>query len=478
MVQRWIERVLVHGEGDSFGRPVRLDPFQTYILNRLYEYDPDTGRRLYNRALVVMPKGNAKTELAAMIGLAELAGPVAPLSPNIPVSAASFEQADRLYGAARTMVNEGGLRPYIDCFDTEMLLKDAPGRMYRVAAVAGTNDGSLPTVHIGDELHEWVGGRERVYVVIGNSLKKRRAGLQLGISTAGDDQDTLLGRLWEHGRKVATGEISDPRFLFICWTAADHWDLAQEDQLREALLEANPAAGSFLSLDNLMDRYHEVEEYEFKRYHLNVWVSAPDSWISSGRWQARAVHRDPPPAGDRIFVGFDGSYSRDCTSLVGCTPDGYLFHIRTWERGNRDSEWTVPRTEVDAVVAQTMQRWNATLVCDPPGWHEEIENWEAEYGERVVRFETNVPARMGPACDRFFAAVTNETLTHDGDPTLARHVGHCRTRETRFGRVITKDAKDSPRKIDSAVAAVVAFDSSTAMASVWDDPEHDVIWLE
>ena len=65
---------------------------------------------------------------------------------------------------------------------------------------------------------------------------------------------------------------------------------------------------------------------------------------------------------------------------------------------------------------------------------------------------------MGPACDRLFAAVAEGTLSHDGDPRLARHVANARTRDTRYGRVITKMTKDSPRKIDLAVAAVVAYE--------------------
>lgn len=49
-------------------------------------------------------------------------------------------------------------------------------------------------------------------------------------------------------------------------------------------------------------------------------------------------------------------------------------------------------------------------------------------------------------------------LTHDGDPVLARHVGHCVAKETPYGVIVTKDAADSPRKIDAAVAAIVAYD--------------------
>lgn len=97
----WIAANLVHAEGDYLGEPFALEPWQQRIIWRLYACDPQTLRRLVRRALIVRPKGCGKTELAAAIGLAELAGPVAfgtdgrsgrPKAPNIPVAAASFER--------------------------------------------------------------------------------------------------------------------------------------------------------------------------------------------------------------------------------------------------------------------------------------------------------------------------------------------------------------------------------------------------
>jgi phage terminase large subunit-like protein len=48
-------------------------------------------------------------------------------------------------------------------------------------------------------------------------------------------------------------------------------------------------------------------------------------------------------------------------------------------------------------------------------------------------------------------------LTHDGDPRLARHLANCQVKPTPHGDVIVKADKDSPAKIDLAVAAVVAY---------------------
>src|SRR5215210_6938849 len=162
-VCKWVERFLVHGEGDHYGTPFILTDDQARFVFCCYERRAD-GRRRYRRVLRGRPKGSGKTALAAAIALAELGGPVGPTSPVIPVAAASFEQADLVFGTARAMVSEGPLEPFFELYDTEILRRDGPGRMYRVAAAAGTNDGARPTFLVADEVHEWTGNKERVHL--------------------------------------------------------------------------------------------------------------------------------------------------------------------------------------------------------------------------------------------------------------------------------------------------------------------------
>jgi phage terminase large subunit-like protein len=382
------------------------------------------------------------------------------MSPNIPVAAASFEQADRLFGAAKTMATEGPLAPCVEAYDTEILLKDRPGRMYRVAAVAGTNDGTLPTCFIADEVHEWQGRKERVHLVIGNSLAKRAGGLELNITTPDDaDPESLLGRLRAYGEKVASGEITDPGFLYEHWTASPDWNLDDPGELRKAIREATPA--SWLSVEAVAARYEvdRIPVHEFRRYHLAQFVRAGVHWLPEGAWEKRAVDRQAPDAETDVVLAFDGSYRGDSTALVGCTLDGHLFVLGAWENPGDDPEWRVPREEVKAYLAEAMRFYRVReLAPDPFGWHGEVEEWEETYGATVVRFETNLRKRMAQACSRFYTAVSTGQLTHDGDPRLARHLRNSVPKETPQGVLITKDAPTSSRKIDLAVAAVVAYE--------------------
>ena len=511
--RRWIERNVVHGEGDALGEPVRHAPFQRYIVDRMYEFDPRSGEFLHDRVLIGIPKGNAKTELiGGHIGLAELAGPIAPVSPNIPLAAASWDQSNRLFTATRLGIlgdeENGQVTPLSRHFvkgqhvlDDRVQHPHRRGVAYRIAGVGSTNDGGLATATLNDELHEWESERQMaLWTVQSKAIRKRRAPRRLppdiaaalgvdvlygtfivGITTHTDKgPDSLLGRLYDHGKKVASGEVDDPSFLFLWWEARPGYDLDDPVQRRAAIIEANPAIPWFLSVESVDAAFRDpaTTRAEDERYNLNRQKSHPKAWLADDvvATKIRAAGRvsPAPPAGTSIVLFLDGSYSRDSTALVGWTLDDYGFVVDAWEKADSDDpHWTVPRNEVDATIFRATKRWQVIeLAVDPPGWHRELEDWEREYGtltlvrdgERVrgsglvLRFETNATGLMEPATDSFASAMRDpdSTLRIDGDPRLLRHIRNARTRKGRFGTHVEKEHKDSPNKIDIAVAAIGA----------------------
>jgi phage terminase large subunit-like protein len=164
--------------------------------------------------------------------------------------------------------------------------------------------------------------------------------------------------------------------------------------------------------------------------------------------------------GAKIVLGFDGSSRRDATAIVAATLDGFVAPVTVWERPEgAPAGWRVSRAEVTDVIERMMAGYDVLeLACDPAGWNAELEQWAGVFGERVVEFPTNQRQRMAPACARFRSDVLEGALRHDGSEVLSRHVGHCVAKETPLGTVITKDHPDSPRKIDCAVAAVIAYE--------------------
>lgn len=478
-VCKWIERCLVHSEGDYYGKPFHLIDYHRRFIWRAYELNPD-GSRKYKRALLGLPKGNGKTELSAAIAVCELGGPVVfdgwqpngkpkgvqRVAPDIPVAASSFEQADELFRSARAMISQGPLARFFESFDTEIQPKHGSGRMYRVAAIAGPNDGRRPTFLTCDELHEWTGPKERVHLVLSNGRAKRNDSWELNISTAGWDTTSLLGKLYSHGRRVEAGEEEDPTFLFEWLEASKDFELSDPQQLREAILSCNPGIGHWLSIDNILEKHANIPEHEFRRYFLNQWTSAPERWLPQAAWNAcssnRQITRDIP-----VVLGFDGSYSGDSTAIVGCTLEAkpHLFVINCWEKPEGTADWKIDVPDVEQSIRNFCSTHKVKRIgCDPHRWQRSISVLEQE-GLPVVTWPSHSANFMSPACQEFERAVTSGQLTHDGDDRLERHIGNCVVKIDSRGPRIVKDQKDSPRRIDLAVAAVIALDLAVRQQS-------------
>ena len=233
----WIEANCVLGEGDYYGEPVVLRPFQRRFIYRLYEYYPETKRRRYKRALLGMGKGNGKSPIVAAVGAYELAGG-RNAAPRVIIGAASLKQSNVVFGDLRAMTSgpddrPSPLRPFLEFFDQRILLKGQQGVAERIAAEAGTNDGARATAFLADELHEWEGRKGRVFLVVEGAIAKRKQGFTLSISTAGvlgvrDEQgvaEAVLERMYDHGKLVAMGAEVDDGFLFEWYEAPTSFNL-------------------------------------------------------------------------------------------------------------------------------------------------------------------------------------------------------------------------------------------------------------
>jgi phage terminase large subunit-like protein len=194
-----------------------------------------------------------------------------------------------------------------------------------------------------------------------------------------------------------------------------------------------------------------------------------ESWITPSQWSALRCADTWPAKGAAIALGFDGSNSDDATALVGVTMDdpAHVFTLGVWERPLDDiGTWEVDRVEVAQAFDVTFKSWRVQrLLADPWLWREELGRLANRHGDDVVlEFPTNQYRRMARAVDRFEQAVRSGQLCHDGNEDLTRHIGNAKTepvnpRRPDDGHIIRKDRKGSPRKVDGAVAAVLAFEA-------------------
>jgi phage terminase large subunit-like protein len=344
--------------------------------------------------------------------------------------------------------------------------EDGMGSIIRLSTDPNRLYGYSPTDVIIDELAWWTTPNlRRAFAALTSGGGARRAPQTYVITTAGEAStrhDSILGTLLDAAFDTEDLE-REPGLTIARMPAAETLVWAYEAPTTDphdldAMKLANPASWIKKAYLTREAENPELTDAQVLQLHGCVWAATSSTWIAPDAWAACTSER-VLQEGEPVVGAFDGSYRRDASAVALCTLDGFVSVV-VWERPEgAGSDWKIDRQEVSDAIAELMERFDVLeLACDPPGLHAEIEQWREQYGGVVVDFPTAVRARMAPACDRFRVAVLEGDLSHDGDPVLARHVGHCVAKETPFGTIIGKEHPDSPRKIDAAVAAVVAFE--------------------
>lgn len=439
--EQFIGRYLTTPKGVGSGEPFMLRPFQREIVRGAFAPGIRT-------ALVSIPRGNGKSALAAALALAELF--VGPDSAEVLCVASDMRQAMIVLRMARRMVELNPvLAERVQVYSDRLYVPENDATLLPLPAEPGALHGHDPSLLVVDELHVVT---TEVWEAVTSVSGKRPESLTLAISTPAGSPDSVMWQLVEHGRGG-----DDPSFYFREYTAPEGCDAAD----RRAWRSANPALACrqpFLSEDGLEAVRRTISEARFRQLRLGQWVTGVESWLPWGLWETRHTERTVGPR-ERVVLAFDGSASGDSTALVGCTLDGHLWVEGLWENPG-DHRWRVPRENVSHAVDAAFARYDvAELACDPWGWRSEIEQWAKRHGERrVLEWNTAHAQRMAPATDRLYQAVVTKDVTHDGDPRLAAHVAHCVAKRTPMGDLVSKDKRGSPRKIDAAVAAIVAYD--------------------
>jgi len=454
-VVKFIENFCVHGDGDFYGQPFKLDLWQKQLIYNLYEKNKD-GERKYREALCGVPKGNGKSQMAAAIGLYELLG-AGTVSPLVTVAAASFEQADLVFGTMRTMCEQSPyLKGLTEVFNNSIGVKNGPGRVFRVAAKAGTADGGRNSAFIADEIHEWsTPNLQRVHYVLSNNTAKRKDSLILNITTAGYDLDTLAGRLYLRGKRKQSGETEDPEFYFYWLEPEEGADFEDEEMWKSV----NPAiGGGWWPVDNLRRRRAALPLPEFQRYHLNMWTrTQEESWLPEGLWAELADSFDLQPDLP-TYIGIDMALKHDSVAVVWGQqdPESELIYLdsKIW----RNEGVMFDYAEVETFISKLNREFNVVECAYDPAFFER--SAQALYDENVPMVEfPQTHGRMVPACGQSYELITSKKVRHKNHNTFNDQVLSAVNKPTDRGFRLSKGK--SKRKIDGAIAMVMCLDRLT-----------------
>lgn len=498
-VLQWCSTFLRQPDGPDAGTPWRFTPEQVLFVLHWYAVD-STGRYLANRGVLRRSKGWGKSPLVASLALAELCGPVRfshfdnTQAVGRPVPAAwvqlagvSEKQTVNTMSMVTGMVAESPiLTEYgLDVGLTRIYTANG-GRLEPITASAPSAEGARPTACIADETHWWTSsnGGHKLDQVMRRNLGKSRDGAARMLETTNAHAiglDSVAERSHQAWEQMQSGQAHSLRMLYDSREAPPDIDLGDLDQLKDAIAAAY-GDSYWIDPARIMDEALDpaTPPNDSRRFYLNQIADADSSLFAAFEW-ASCLDTDKIVADkDAVTLGFDGSRGRvrgkpDATALIGCrVADGHLFEIGVWEaaEGPHMEDWTPPIPEIEAAVANAFRTWNVVgFYADPArDWRSHVNKWEADFGgkiEKKMRVKPDHPfewwmtgGRSGLiqlAVEAFEGAVRNQDLTHDGSFKLTQHILNSR-REIRSGKLrIGKENDYSPKKVDAAVAAVLAW---------------------
>lgn len=481
---------LRHEKGKLQGQRIRLEPVQIWLLCNIFGLvDRSTGIRKYREALIMLPRGQGKSPLAAIIGLwmAFFDG-----EPGAEVYCGANKEAQSLevFRPAKAMVEQ------------ETMLSDRFGivaaakSIYRLSdrsrfqpVVRKPGDGASVYCAILDELHEALDST--LYDTFRTGANKRPGSFILVISTAGvQSTENPCHQLQLEAQKVLDGTTQNERLFAAIFTIDFNVDWTQPI----AVEMSNPLLG--ISNDReavLLDQQAAVRSPAkanvFKAKHLNIWSTAAASWMNMAAWDACA---DPTLTAERLkelpcWIGSDLASKLDlsaCIRLYRDDSQGEKPHYYALTRVY------VPEARVNQPENQHYQRWVAegyltategssidyaeiegdiladiaqNNVLNLPYDERYADQWsqrvsEASGLDRVIVPPS--PSALSPAMKELEAAVYDGRFHHDGHPVLRWCMSNVLTRETPAGNYTIPDKPRPEAKIDAAVALFIAMNQA------------------
>lgn len=476
-----------HTKGRWAGDPLTLEPWQQDFVDEALRLDPNTGRRVYRQVLLGVPRKNGKSTLAASLAL-YLAGADGEAGAEVVIAAGSRDQADVVYRQAREFVESSPLLS--DWYDAQRFtITCHDGVIRKIAADGRLQHGLNPSGIVCDELHAFMTPRQNeLWAALTTGSGAREEPLTVAITTAGYDKATVLGRLYDEAMRLGDVErragltiCRDPQSGFLCWWYGVDDDAPLDDV--SAWLEANPA--SWITDEELMRQFRSptVDEYAFRRLHLNQWTKTRDSWLPSGLW---ASLRDPGAAiddGSEIVVAVDVGLVHDSTAVAVAQlqDDGrVVLGARVWAaRDDAVAHTVLPGGRVDLEIIEDYIRDLAAryvvreVVYDPRFFERSAEMLSRD-GLLLAPVEQS-SRRMAEAYAAFYLAANERRIAHDGDAVLSAHVEATNAAMTDRGWKISRQRK---QRIDACVAAVMAnwraekYEGASYLLS-WDDLNGD-----
>lgn len=504
--------VHVKGQWAKRRERIKLEPWQCFIYGMIFGWvSKKTGLRRFLSALIIIARKNAKSTMAAILGLYGLVADKEAGAEVFSGAAKSLDQAMHVFKPAWLMADRNP--DFREAFDVELSgTHKNPMAIYRAAdsssfkpIIGKPGDGASPHVAIVDEYHEHATDEQLEAMETG--MGAREQPLLFVISTAGSNTVGPCFKMQRRVEEMLDGTADDDRLFGIIYTIDSEDDWSSDVAIRKA----NPNIGVSVSWDYLhkerdMALKDPTKQSTYKTKHLDVWVTARDPWMNMEVWnKAAKPEMFDEDLSDCVHCqGFDIGSKNDLTARVSIYRRGdaetgtflvrgdyFVPEARVEEPENRHyAGWVeqgylhgTPGNMLDfsAVRESIMaadEAWTTAEVGFDPWNGAQMAQELAEQGIVVVE----VPQRVNHFSEPMKwikSLVESGRLFHDGNPVLAWGVGNVVAKEDANENIFPrKESKE--RKIDPATAMIVAMNrafsvKATRWRSIYEDEDPLVV---
>ena len=472
---------LTHNKGKWAGTPLRLEPWQQFIIASLFGWKRADGTRRFREAYIEVARKNGKSTMLSGVGL-QLLTADGEQGAEIFCAATKKEQARIVFGDAQNMARKSeALGKILRVQQHAIFVPATMSKMVPMAADSKTEDGLNPHGINIDEYHAHPD--DSLYSVLKSATGARAQPLLTIITTAGFNRLGPCAQL----RKSCVGLLdqlyTDDAYFAVIFSLDDGDDWADESVWQKS----NPNLGVSVSLAYLREQYLTAsrlpsQQVNFKTKHLNLWTDSSAVWLPHELWMQGAtgtpVHE---LAGRMCWGGLDLASVRDLTALVLLFPkDNDAFDVRCWFWVPADA--VAERTQKDGVP---YQQWvEEGYLLTTPGNVTDYNFIKAEilslcelYQVQMIDYDrynasqlvidlTEQGVPMQPFGQGFLSmsAPTRELeklvleakLHHYGHPVLSWMCGNVELRHDPAGNIKIDKAK-SREKVDGMVALAEAL---------------------
>lgn len=478
---------LRHTKGKWAGQQVKLEAWQLAYIRTLFGWKRPDGSRRFRVSFLFIPRKNGKSFLAAAIALYVLYCD-GEAEAECYCAAGNRDQAALVFKQAASMVRKAEpLSEATKVRDSTYRLIYKGSFLRAIPANEGGSHGFNAHLIVGDELHTWP--NRDFYDTLHTSTGAREQPLEVYITTAGHDQNSICREVYDRACAIRDGKVSDWSFLPAVYEAGQDDDWTDPATWRKA----NPNYGVSVNEDYIRGEAQKAKEnpaYEntFRRLHLNQWTAQDERWLPMQSWDACESERFEFEDGETVWSGLDLSSVRDFTAFatVGRHGDGYRCRVHYWlpqarldylgrkhnipvEKWVREN-WVTPipgeTIHYEPIIAHILEQSKRLdqrgIAYDPWNAHAVRLELEDQHGLEMVECRQGFKTMSSPSKE-LERLVVEKLLAHGGDPVLRWMADNVAVRRDENGNLMPKKGRDQEYShIDGIVALIMAIGEAEA----------------